>query len=96
MRIRFDAPQALSLIHLVFEEPECERIQEFALQYSSDRSQTFHQLIRQQFSFSPSGATRESEHYVVNLTGVTDLELQIVPDISGRPLVTTLKAMRLR
>jgi hypothetical protein len=36
------------------------------------------------------------EDYSVRLDGVTDLELQVVPDMSGRPIVATLTAMRLR
>ena len=96
LRIRFDTPRALNLIHLVFDESECERVQEFALQWSSNDGRTFEPLIRQQFSFSPAGATRETEHYSVRLAGVTDLELHIVPDLSGRPMVATLTTMRLR
>jgi hypothetical protein len=96
LRIRFDTPQPLSLIHVVFEESECERIQEFALQYSSDRGLTFQPVVRQQFTFSPAGATREEEKYVVSLAGVTDLELQVLPDVSGRPVVATLRSLRLR
>jgi hypothetical protein len=95
LRIRFDAAQTLSLIHVVFEESECERTQEFALQYSSDRGVTFKPVVRQQFTFSPAAATREEENYVVSLTGVTDLKLQVLPDVSGRPVVATLRSMRL-
>src|SRR5688572_3570679 len=96
LRIRFDTPQALSLIHLVFEESESERVQEFLLQYSSDGGSTFRPVVRQQFSFSPAGATRETEDYAVRLGDVTDLELHVMPDVSGRPIVATLAAMRLR
>ena len=35
----------------------------------------------------PSGCMRETEHYSVTLAGVTDLELGVVPDLSGRPVV---------
>jgi hypothetical protein len=95
LRLRFDTPQALSLIHLIFDESESERVQEFALQYSSDGGSTLRPVVRQQFSFSPAGATRETENYSVRLNGVTDLELQVVPDVSGRPIVATLTCMRL-
>ena len=96
LRISFDTPQVLRLIHVDFEESERERVQEFVLRYSSDGGLTFRPLIRQQFSFSPTGATRETENYAVDLTGVTDLDLQVVPDVSGRPVVATLGAIRLR
>ena len=50
--------------------------------------------MRQQYNFSPSGVTRESEDYAVDLADVTALELRIVPDISGgdaRASVTQLR-----
>lgn len=96
LRVRFDAPQSLAVIHLVFDEVERERVQEFTLQWSPDRGRTFYSLVRQQFTFSPTGATRETENYAVDLKDVTDLELHIVPDVSGRPLVATLSELRLR
>ena len=43
----------------------------------------YREILRQQYTFSPPGATREVEDYVVNLHGVTVLELRIVPDIAG-------------
>jgi hypothetical protein len=96
VRIRFDAPQALSHIHLVFDEAERLRVQEFELRWSDDGGRTFRPLIRQQFSFSPTGATREVEDYSVSLAGVTDLELHLIPEISHQPAVATLTALRLR
>ena len=96
LRILFDAPQSLAAIHLVFDEAEYERVQEFTLQWSPDRGRTFHSLVRQQFTFSPAGAIRETENYDVDLQDVTDLELHIVPDVSRRPLIATLSELRLR
>lgn len=96
LRVRFDAPQSLGVIHLVFEEGEHERVQEFTLRWSPDRGRTFHSLVRQQFTFSPAGAIRETENYDVDLQDVTDLELHIVPDVSRRPLIATLSELRLR
>jgi hypothetical protein len=96
LHIRFDEPRALSRIHLAFEESEHERVQEFELKWSSDRGRSFQPLVRQQFVFSPGGATRETEDYAVSLDGVTDLALDIIPDLSRRPFVTTLTELRLR
>lgn len=96
LRIRFDEPRAVSHIRLVFDDTERERVQEFALRWSADGGRTFQPLVRQQFSFSPGGATREVEDYTVSLQGVTDLELHLVPDISRAPLVATLTALRVR
>ena len=95
IRLVFDNPQAIRLIHLVFEDGEQERLQEFTLRWSSDRGLTYATIVRQQFFFSPSGATREVEDYSVDLNGVTDIELQIVPDLSRRPVIASLKELRI-
>jgi hypothetical protein len=96
IRLIFDEPRAIRLIHLVFAEADQERSHEFILQWSSDRGRTYQPIVRQQFSFSPSGATQEVEDYEVDLNGVTDLQLHIIPDISRRPVVASLRELRLR
>ena len=82
IRLRFDEPLRLKRIHLVFHEGERERTQEFALRWSPD-GQSYREIVRQQYNFSPPEAAREVEDYDVDLDGVTALELRIVPDISG-------------
>ncbi|NTV37851.1 MAG: hypothetical protein HGA82_01440, partial [Anaerolineales bacterium] len=82
IRLLFDEPQALRQIQLVFEEEKRERTHEFVLRWSGDDGRSYREILRQQYTFSPPGATREVEDYVVNLHGVTVLELRIVPDIS--------------
>ena len=83
IRLLFDEPQLLKHIHLVFEENRRERTQEFVLRWSKDGGDADREILRQQYTFSPPGATREVEDYTVNMPGVTALELTIVPDISG-------------
>jgi hypothetical protein len=95
IRLVFDHPQAIRLIHLVFEDADQERLQEFTLRWSSDRGLTYATIVRQQFFFSPSGATREVEDYSVDLNGATDVELQIVPDLSHRRVIASLKELRI-
>jgi hypothetical protein len=95
IRIRFDQPHDVHDIQVVFDESEHPCVQEFALQWSSDGGQTFHPIVRQQFSFSPTGATRETEHYRVQLPRLTQLTLHIVPDISGGARVATLSRLRM-
>lgn len=95
LRVRFDEPQSISSIQLVFDEVDRERVQEFALEWSADRGHTFRSIVRQQFSFSPGGATRQVERYSVDLQGVTDIDLRIIPDISGGSAFATLTALRL-
>jgi len=61
---------------------EEQRTQEFVLRWSPDGGATYHDIARQQYNFN-SHATREQEDYSVELDGVTVLELNIIPDISG-------------
>ncbi len=83
IRLLFDAPLRLTRIRLVFHEDQHARTQEFSLRWSADGGQSYREIVRQQYTFSPPGTTREVEDYAVNLDGVTALELCIVPDISG-------------
>jgi hypothetical protein len=39
--------------------------------------------VRQQYHFSPSGATEEFEEYRVELEDVAAFELTIIPNLSG-------------
>ena len=95
LRLVFDEPQALRQIQLVFEEEKRERTQEFVLRWSGDGGRSYREILRQQYTFSPPGATREIEDYVVNLQGVTVLELSIVPDISRGDARASLILLRL-
>lgn len=83
IRIIFDAPRRIYRLWLVFEEREIARTQEFVLRWSPDGGQTYHDIVRQQFTFAPPGTTREVEDYAVQLEGVTAVELAIVPEIAG-------------
>ena len=83
IRLRFDEPQRVARIRLVFEEREVARTQEFVLRWSADGGRSYRDIVRQQYTFSPPVTPREVEDYAVDLTGVTTLELHIVPDISG-------------
>jgi hypothetical protein len=90
IRLLFDAPLRLRQIRLVFQEEQHARTQEFALGWSPDGGRSYHQIVRQQYTFSPSGTTQEVEDYTIDLDGVTALELEIIPDISGSAAVASL------
>src|ERR1700675_944964 len=96
IRLIFDEPQRLTRIALAFEETETERTQEFVLRWSGDGGRSFREIVRQQWNFSPSNTSREVEEYQFDLSGVTVLELIIVPDISRRLAHASLKSLRLR
>jgi len=95
VRLLFDKPQRVSRIRLVFFEDEQERTHEFVLRWSSDGGQSYREIARQQYNFSPPGTTREFEDYTVDFDGLTALELSIVPDISGGCARASVEQLRL-
>lgn len=95
IRLHFDVPQHLRRIRLVFEERDVARTQEFALRWSSDGGQSYRELVRQQYNFSPPGTVREIEEYDMDLREVSSLELRIVPDVSGGECRASLEEWRL-
>jgi hypothetical protein len=83
VRLLFHKPMRVRHIRLVFQETEQDRTHEFVLRWSTDCGQSYREIVRQQYNFSPPHNTQEMEEYAVNLDGLTTLELSIVPDISG-------------
>jgi hypothetical protein len=83
IRVLFDESRTVRRIQLVFHEYQQARTLEFVLWWSPDGGQSYREIVRQQYNFSPPDTTREFEDYAVDLTGVTVLELRIVPDITG-------------
>jgi hypothetical protein len=94
IRLLFNEPLRLIRIHLVFQEDEQERTQEFVLRWSPDGGQSYREIVRQQYNFSPPETAREVEDYDVDLDNVTALELRIVPDISGGSARASLAQLR--
>lgn len=82
LRLLFDQAQQVQAIRLIFQESDEERTQEFVLRWSAD-GKTYHDIARQQYNFSSPDSNRELEEYHVELSGVTALELCIIPNISG-------------
>jgi hypothetical protein len=95
IRLLFLHPQRLRRIWLQFIEPVTERTQEFVLRWSADSGQSFREIVRQQWNFSPQGATCETEDHRVDLSGVTVLELSIIPDINRGDAYASLGQLRL-
>ena len=95
IRLIFDQPQRLRRIWLLFEESEVERAQEFVLRWSPDGGKSFREIVRQQWNFSPPDTIRELEDYRVELSGVTAIELSIVPNKSGGTGHASLAQLRL-
>jgi hypothetical protein len=95
IRLIFDQPQRFKRIWLVFEDSENRRAQEFVLRSSQDHGNSFREIVRQQWNFSPPDSIREIEDYAVDLYEVTQLELIIVPDKSGSDARASLAILRL-
>ena len=96
IRLHFQPPQHLTRIWLSFFEAEMERTQEYTLRWSPDYGESFHEIVRQQWNFSPRGATCEIEDHCVELPAVAILELKIIPDIRiGTKAVASLAQWRL-
>ena len=93
IRLIFNQPQRLQWIRLGFEESNVERTQEYILRWSPDGGQSFQEIVRQQWNFSPQGATSEMEDYQVELPAVVVLELIINPDISGGNAFASLEQL---
>lgn len=95
IRLIFKQPQALRRIFLKFVETQAERTQEYSLHWSADAGQTFVEIVRQQWNFSPRGSTCEIEDHHVQLSAVTVLELCIDPDIGKNAEIASLAQLRL-
>jgi hypothetical protein len=95
IRLLFHQPQRLRRIRLRFHEPAAGRTQEFTLRWSPDGGRSFRELVRQQYTFSPDGATSELEDLNVDLAAVTALELTIIPDQGRGQAFATLEEWRL-
>ena len=95
IRLLFATPQPLRRIWLNFLETRTGRTQEYVLRWSPDGGQSFREIVRQQWNFSPDGATSQTEDHRVQLQGVTVLELSIIPEVSGGNALASLAKLRL-
>ncbi len=93
VRIVFDQPQRIRRIQLEFHEDEFERTQQFVLRWSSNGS--YREIVRQQYNFSPPDTTSECEDYHLDLVGLTVLELNIIPNISGGAARASLRQLKI-
>jgi hypothetical protein len=96
IRLLFNEPQRLKRIWLNFVESERERTQQYVLRWSSDGGQSFHEIVRQQWNFSPPHTTNEVEDHQVEILSATVLELRITPDISAPSAFASIAQMRMR
>ena len=95
IRLLFHPPQRITRIRLRFAETETERTQEFSLRWSAEPGGLSREIVRQQWNFSPEGATTEVEDYCVVLDAVAVLELAINPDLNRSAVRATLAEWRI-
>jgi hypothetical protein len=95
IRVIFNHSLRLRRIRLKFDEHEQARTQEFVLRWLPRGENTFREIVRQQYTFSPAGAKQEVEDYRVDLNEVSALELEIIPNISGGEAYASLAEMSL-
>jgi hypothetical protein len=91
--LAFDAQQTIRRILLEVEEREVARTQELQLAVSRDGEQTYRELVRQEYNFSPPGTTFEREDWTVTVEGVTHLRLWIKPDKGGKPCRASITSL---
>jgi len=92
--VEFDRPQAISRLVYEVEEAMRERIQEVRVEVSEDGGRTYRQVLVQEYTFSPAGATYQREEQRLNLRQVSHLRLTIVPNKNGSG-AATLTSLRL-
>jgi hypothetical protein len=94
IRLKFVPPRPVRQVRVAIQEREQVRTQEFVLRAASAPGARPHEIARQQFNFSPAGATWEQEDYQLELAEVAELELTIVPDISGGETKASIQQLR--
>jgi hypothetical protein len=94
--LAFDTTQTIRRISLEVEELDVSRTQELEVSVSSDGEQTYRELRRQEYTFSPPGTTFEREDWAVTTEGITHLRLRITPDKGGKPCRATLTSLSIQ
>lgn len=91
--IAFHQPRTIRQITMEVEEREVGRTQEVQLCVSRDGGETYRELVRQEFNFSPEGTTWESEEWAINECDVTHVKLVIKPDKGRKDLFAKLTSL---
>ena len=95
IEIRFREPTSLACLRVVCSELEQSRTQEMTIWASLHRGEQHREVVRQQFTFSPDGATKEVETYALRLDGVSLVQVRIIPSIDGRRAVARVSELQL-
>jgi hypothetical protein len=93
IEMRFHEPMSISMLRIISSELQQSRTQEMTVWASLHRGEQHREVVRQQFNFSPFGATEEIEQFVVELDDVSAIQLRIVPSIDGRRAVARVNGL---
>ena len=93
IRVVFNEPRNIQKVMLKFSESSIVRTQEYVLNWYAENGEP-HEIVRQQWNFSPNGSTIEIDNYHVNLANVSVLELCINPNISDIHSMASLEQLR--
>lgn len=91
--LAFDTPQMIRQVVVEVEEREVSRTQELAVSVSNDGGQTYRELVRQEYNFSPPETALEREEWSIRADAVSHLRLTIKPDKGGKPCRATLTTL---
>lgn len=94
--LEFDSPQNIQQIRLAIEELDVPRCQELAIAVSSDGGNSYRELLRQEYHFSPPGTPQQCETWTVEARQITHLRLWILPDRNNTPCPAKLRYLGLR
>ncbi|MBI3966483.1 MAG: discoidin domain-containing protein [Chloroflexi bacterium] len=92
--LEFDEPRGISRLSYQVEETSVPRTQEIRVEASTDGGQSYRNLLVQEYTFSPNGATFQREDLQLPFGEVSHLRLTIVPNKHGSG-VATLTSLRL-
>jgi hypothetical protein len=90
----FDRVQRISRLIYEVEERREQRTQEVRVEVWTDRDRAYRQVLVQEYTFSPQGATFEHEDVQLDLPAISHMRLIIVPNKSGSG-IATLTSLRL-
>ncbi len=95
IELRFHKPTSVSRLRMVSAEAEQSRTQEITIWASWHRGERHREVKRQQFRFSPTGATEEIADWDLQLVDVSTLHVRIVPSTDGQPSVVHVSELRI-
>ena len=94
IELEFEPAQEISRLIYEVEEHRVERTQQVRVEISTDGGRIYRQVLAQDYTFSPEGATFQHEDVYLELRPITHVRLTIVPNKGGSG-VATLTSLRL-